>query len=53
MSDQETKDFLALFGGITLIVVFMFSSIAWVARPSPMQLCIKADYEWIDGDCVK
>ena len=53
MIDQETKDNLALFGGVALIVVFMFSSMAWVARPSPMQLCIKAGYEWIDGDCVK
>jgi len=53
MIGKETKDFLALFGGVALIVVFMFSSMAWIAKPSPMQLCIKTGYEWIDGDCVK
>jgi hypothetical protein len=53
MSGKETKDFLALFGGVALIVVFMFSSMAWIAKPSPMQLCIKAGYGWINEDCVK
>jgi len=53
MIDQETKDNLALFGGVALIVVFMFSSMAWIAKPSTMQLCIKAGYEWIDEDCMK
>jgi hypothetical protein len=53
MIGKETKDFLALFGGVALIVVLMFSSMAWIAKPSPMQLCIKAGYKWIDGDCVK
>lgn len=53
MIGKETKDFVALFGGVALIVVFMFSSMAWIAKPSPMQLCIKAGYEWIDEDCVK
>lgn len=53
MIGKETKDFLALFGGVALIFVFMFSSMAWIAKPSPMQLCIKAGYEWIDEDCVE
>jgi hypothetical protein len=53
MIDQAAKDVLFFFGGFVLIIVFMFSSLAWIAKPSPMQLCIKAGYEWIDEDCVK
>ena len=53
MIDQEAKDVLFFFGGFVLVCTFPFFVISWVTKPSPMQLCIKAGYEWIDGDCVK
>jgi hypothetical protein len=53
MSDQDAKDVLFFFGGVVLVCTFAFVVVVWVAKPSPMQLCIKAGYEWIDGDCVK
>ena len=53
MIDQETKNELFLYGGMSLIAVFIFASLSWITRPSPMWYCIKAGYEWIDGDCVK
>jgi hypothetical protein len=53
MMDQDAKDVLFFFGGIVLVCTFAFVVVFWVAKPSPMQLCIKAGYEWIDEDCVK
>jgi hypothetical protein len=53
MIDQDAKDVLFFFGGIVLVCTFAFVVVVWVTKPSPMQLCIKAGYEWIDGDCVK
>ena len=53
MVDQEAKNVVFLFGGIALIFTFTFLALVWGTRPSPMQICIKAGYEWIDGDCVK
>jgi len=53
MMDQEAKDVLFFFGGFALICTSALVIIFWAAKPSPMQLCIKAGYEWIDGDCVK
>jgi hypothetical protein len=38
---------------IWLMVVVAFVVVSWAAKPSPMQHCIKAGYEWIDEDCVK
>jgi hypothetical protein len=53
MVDQDAKDVLFFFGGMVLICTVAFLVVSWVTRPSPMQICIKADYEWIDGNCVK
>ena len=53
MIDQDAKDDLFLYSGMALIAVFIFASLSWITRPSPMQICIKAGYEWIDEDCVK
>jgi len=53
MIDQEAKDVLFFFGGFTLICTIAFVVVSWATKPSPMQLCIKAGYEWIDGNCVK
>jgi hypothetical protein len=53
MIDQDAKDVLFFFGGMILVCTFAFVVVFWATRPSPMQHCIKAGYEWIDGDCVK
>ena len=53
MIDQEAKDVLFFFGGFALICTIAFVVVSWATKPSPMQHCIKAGYEWIDGDCVK
>lgn len=53
MIDQNAKDVLFFFVGIVLVCTLAFLALVWVAKPSPMQLCIKAGYEWIDEDCVK
>jgi hypothetical protein len=53
MIDQDAKDVLFFFGGFVLLCTFAFVVISWATSPSPMQLCIKTGYEWIDGDCVK
>lgn len=53
MMNQEVKDVLFFFGGFALICTGAFVIISWAAKPSPMQHCIRAGYEWIDGDCVK
>jgi len=53
MIDQDAKDVLFFFGGFVLVCMFAFVVISWATRPSPLQHCIKAGYEWIDGNCVK
>ena len=53
MIDQDAKDVLFFFGGFVLICTLPFVVVSWITKPSPMQHCIKAGYEWIDGDCVK
>jgi hypothetical protein len=53
MSDQDLKNILFFIGGMALVCVFSFVVLVWATRPTPMQICIKAGYEWIDGDCVK
>jgi hypothetical protein len=53
MIDQYAKDVLFFFGGMALVCVSAFVVLVWATRPTPMQICIKAGYEWIDGDCVK
>ena len=53
MVDQDAKNVVFLVGGVALIFTAVFLALFWGARPSPMQVCIKAAYEWIDGDCVK
>ena len=53
MMDQEAKDLLFFISGMVLICTFALVVVSWATKPSPMQLCIKAGYEWIDGDCVK
>jgi len=53
MMDQEAKDVLFFIGGMILLCTFAFVVVSWATKLSPMQLCIKAGYEWIDGDCVR
>jgi hypothetical protein len=53
MMNQEAKDVMFFFGGFALICTSALVIIFWAAKPSPMQHCIRAGYEWIDGDCVK
>ena len=53
MSEQDLKDILFFFGGLVLVCVFAFVILVWATRPTPIQICIKAGYEWIDEDCVK
>jgi hypothetical protein len=53
MIDQDAKDVLLFFGGMVLVCVLAFSVVSLTIKPSPMHLCIKAGYEWIDEDCVK
>lgn len=45
---EEGKDVLGIMAGVALIICGMILLLS----PSPMQICIKAGYEWIDGDCV-
>jgi hypothetical protein len=53
MVDQDAKDVLFFFGGMVLVCTVAFLVVSGATRPSPMQVCIKAGYEWIDFDCVK
>jgi hypothetical protein len=53
MIDQDVKNILFFVVGMALVCVFAFVVLVWATRPTPMQYCIKASYEWIDGDCVK
>ena len=48
MSD-DGKDVLGFIAGLVLLIFGM----TLLLRPSPMQLCINAGYEWRGGDCVK
>lgn len=53
MMDQDMKDILFFISGLVLICTFALFVVSWATKPSPMQFCIKAGYEWIDGNCVK
>jgi hypothetical protein len=45
---RDAVDVVAILGSIALIVC----AIIFFLSPSPMQICIKAGYEWRGGDCV-
>jgi len=45
---EEGKDVL----GIMAVVALILCSMILLLSPSPMQICIKAGYEWRGGDCV-
>ena len=45
---RDAVDVVAIFGSIVLMVCSMILLLS----PSPMQICIKAGYEWRGGDCV-
>jgi hypothetical protein len=45
---EDAKDFVAIVVCIALIICGMI----FFLSPSPMQICIKAGYEWRGGDCV-
>jgi hypothetical protein len=47
MSD-EAKVILGLFLGWPALLIVAVK----LLEPSPMQLCMKAGYEWRGGDCV-
>lgn len=49
MMDSDDKAFIAALFGLPMILFFGI----WLLRPSPMQICIKAGYEWRGGDCVR
>ena len=49
MMDSDDKAIVALLLGLPMI----FFLGLWLLRPSPMQTCIKAGYEWRGGECVK
>lgn len=53
MIDQDAKDVLFFFGGFVLVCTLAFVVVSSAVRPRPIELCIKAGYEWIDGNCVK
>lgn len=53
---EDGKDVLGFIAGLVLIIILLgavFAGIKWSVGPSPMQICIKAGYEWRGGDCVK
>jgi hypothetical protein len=45
---EEGADVVGIMAGVALILCGMI----WFLSPSPMQICIKAGYEWRGGDCV-
>ncbi len=50
---DDGKDVLGFIAGFALIIFGMICGMTLLLRPSPMQICIKAGYEWHGGDCVK
>lgn len=48
MSD-DGKDVLGFIAGLALLIFGM----TLLLRPSQMEICLKAGYEWRGGDCVR
>jgi len=52
---EEGKDILGVLGGLMVVFVLCLGVLAGMKvmlRPSDMQICITAGYEWRGGDCV-
>jgi hypothetical protein len=45
---EDAKDFAA----IVVCMALALCGVIALLTPSPMQVCIKAGYNWIDEDCV-
>ena len=45
---EEGKDVFGIMAGVAVLLCGMILFLS----PSPMQICIKAGYEWRGGDCV-
>jgi hypothetical protein len=50
---SDSKDVLYFFGGVTFILILAFLVLHEIIKPKPLELCLKAGYEWVDGDCVR
>ena len=52
--DSEDRAFVLFVCGMAGLVVFTIVSLTWITatRPSQMEICLKAKYEWRGGDCV-
>jgi hypothetical protein len=52
---SDDRAFVLFVCGMAGLVVFTIVSLAWITakRPSQMEICINAKYEWRGGDCVE
>lgn len=50
---RDTSDALYGFGGTALIALISFVVVYYTVKPKQLELCLKAGYEWVDGDCLR
>lgn len=45
---EDGKDVLGIMAGVAIMLCLIILALS----PSPMQICLKAGYDWRGGDCV-